>query len=110
MYELAQAVAAQTGLAPEQVQACVRVFLGEVANALARDGRVPLHPFGVFELCTHRGRQGRNPRTGEKVSIPARIRVRFRPGRALETMPDDLSQKLKKDDAGPGKPWWRFWK
>jgi integration host factor subunit beta len=43
-----------------------------------------LRDFGVFEVKQRKPRQARNPRTGEKVSVPARLVVTFKPGRGME--------------------------
>jgi nucleoid DNA-binding protein len=91
MHPFADSMAAQTGLTPEQAGAALRVFLAEIVNTLTRDGRVQLDRFGVFELTTRPAHRGRNPRTGERLSIPAKVRVRFRPSRALEQTLDELS-------------------
>ena len=55
-----------------------------IINVLAREGRVELRNFGVFEVKKRKARQGRNPRTGEKVMVGERLTVKFKPGRAME--------------------------
>jgi DNA-binding protein HU-beta len=117
MHEFAPAVAAQTGLAEEQALAALRAFLHEVVNALIRDGRVQLAHFGIFELITRKGRRGRNPRTGERLSIPDRVRVRFRAARALEKALDSAPPPSSageepggaRGDPNREKRWWQLW-
>jgi DNA-binding protein HU-beta/integration host factor subunit beta len=48
------------------------------------EGRIELRNFGVFEVKKGKPRQARNPRTGEKVKVPARLVVTFKPGREME--------------------------
>ena len=51
---------------------------------LAEEGRVELRNFGVFAVKKRKSRQGRNPRTGEKVMVGERITVTFKPGLVME--------------------------
>ena len=59
-----------------------RVFAA-VAAVLAEAGRVEVDGFGSFELVRRRPRAARNPRTGERIDVPARTVVRFKPAREL---------------------------
>jgi integration host factor subunit beta len=47
-------------------------------------GRVELCNFGVFEVKKRKAREGRDPRTGEKVMVGERMVVTFKPGRLVE--------------------------
>lgn len=67
----------------------LNVILDEVTLALSRKQRVVLLGFGTFEVREHKSRQGRNPRTGEAITIPAANGVHFKPGKALK---DSLKQ------------------
>ena len=49
-----------------------------------RGGRIELRNFGVFEVKQRKPRKARNPRTGEKVKVPAKLVVTFKPGREME--------------------------
>jgi nucleoid DNA-binding protein len=118
MHPFARAVAAQTGLSEEQALACVWAFLDEVVDTLVQEGRTQIDHFGVFELKTRAARKGRNPRTGERVEVPEKVSVSFRPAQALRRMLDHLSQE-KGTPGGPGdrfgkegpkKHWWEFWR
>jgi DNA-binding protein HU-beta len=57
---------------------------GILAGALKRGDKVQISGFGTFETRKRKGRSGRNPRTGEEISIPASITAAFRPGKALK--------------------------
>jgi nucleoid DNA-binding protein len=48
-------------------------------------GRVVIPDFGIFELRRRRPTRARNPRTGERIEIPARTVVRFKPAATLKT-------------------------
>jgi len=66
-------------------------FFDIVQIALTEGESVKLSGFGHFELREKLERPGRNPKTGEKVPIPARRVVTFRPGQRLKGRIDTLS-------------------
>jgi DNA-binding protein HU-beta/integration host factor subunit beta len=71
------------GLTQHQVQGIIqRVFDGNT-ETLVREGRIELRNFGVFEVKQRKPRKARNPRTGERVKVPARRVVTFKPGREM---------------------------
>ena len=51
---------------------------------MLRDGRIELRNFGVFEVKRRAPRKARNPRTGDKVFVPAKNVVSFKPGKEME--------------------------
>ncbi len=55
-----------------------------VAHHLLTHGRVEIDGFGVFELLQRKARWGRNPRTGERIDIPAKMTVKFKPAAVLK--------------------------
>jgi DNA-binding protein HU-beta len=61
----------------------VDAVLGVVRDRVSKGERVSLSGFGTFERQRRNARTGRNPRTGEAVSIPARYQPVFRPGAAF---------------------------
>jgi nucleoid DNA-binding protein len=71
----------------------VRWFFDTIATALEKGDEVRIHGFGSFKTAQRAARMGRNPRTGEAVSVPARRVVRF----AASTT---LSSALKKSPRG----------
>jgi integration host factor subunit beta len=79
--EIVRTIADQRGLPQRQTSQIVHNLLDAIVNTLARDGRVELSNFGVFEV---QRRKARNPRTGEQVMVPEKCVVTFRPGQALE--------------------------
>jgi DNA-binding protein HU-beta len=54
--------------------------------ALQKDDRIELRGFGVFTIKPRKTGIGRNPRTGEEVSIPPGKAVRFKPGKDLQSL------------------------
>jgi len=67
----------------ERLRDMARALVGIVREGLVRDGEVRIHGFGTFRLRRIAPRAGYNPRTGERVTYPARNRVYFRPAKAL---------------------------
>lgn len=58
--------------------------LAEIGDALRAGTEVRVADFGVFEPCERKSRKGRNPQTGEEMTIPACMTVRFRALKALK--------------------------
>jgi nucleoid DNA-binding protein len=81
--EMVRTVAGETGLTQLQVQEVVQKVVDAITQTLVREGRVELHALGVFSVRQRKPREARNPRTGEKVKVPARLVVTFKPGRGL---------------------------
>ena len=74
-------------LRPEEVEQVVDIFFEELAQRLSEGGRVELRGFGAFSTRERQARQGRNPRTGEMVDVPAKRVPYFKPGK-------DMREKL----------------
>lgn len=58
-------------------------FFGEIIEALARGDRIELRGFGSFSTVLQDARTGRNPRTGESVSVDEKRSIRFKTGKGL---------------------------
>lgn len=82
--ELLQVLARENpGLRQEEIEKVVTVFFDEIAQRLAKGGRVELRGFGAFSTRERDARQGRNPRTGESVSVPGKRVPYFKPGKEM---------------------------
>ncbi len=73
-----------TTLTREDARRAVDTVLDGVEAALAAGGEVMLSGFGKFSVVARPARQGRNPKTGEPISIPATRTVRFAPAKGLK--------------------------
>ena len=80
---LIDTVAAKTGQARRDVESVLDAALAAIAEALQANERVDLRGFGSFVVKEKKARQGRNPRTGETISIPAKRDAGFKPGKEL---------------------------
>ena len=83
--ELTARVAQRTGLPKSQAAKAVNAVIDEISGALAKKEGVSLTGFGSWRVSETKARQGRNPRTGQAINIPAGSRVSFRPGSTLST-------------------------
>ncbi|MEZ0494989.1 integration host factor subunit beta [Sphingomonas sp. IW22] len=70
-------------LSVRDVERIVNVFFDEIVARLSQDGRVELRGFGAFSTRARDARTGRNPRTGEMVSVAAKRVPYFKPGKEM---------------------------
>ncbi len=82
--ELVEKIAAKNPhLYQRDVENIVNAILGEITNALAEGDRVELRGFGAFSVKNRQPRVGRNPRTGEKVTVAEKWVPFFKTGKEL---------------------------
>ena len=84
--ELVAAVAEQAGLSKKDAEAAVKAFTDVVAEALKAGDKIQLVGFGTFEVSERAAREGRNPRTGETMTIEASKTPKFKAGKALKDL------------------------
>ena len=82
--QLTDAVAAKAQMTKKDAAAAVYAVLEVIAEALASRDDVKITGFGGFEVKERAAREGRNPKTGEKVDIPASKYVAFTAGSTLK--------------------------
>jgi DNA-binding protein HU-beta len=82
--ELIDAVAERTGMKKKDAATAVDAVLDTITDTLGRKEEVSLVGFGTFDVRERAERMGRNPRTGEQLTIPASTACVFRPGRKLK--------------------------
>jgi nucleoid DNA-binding protein len=81
--DIVRRIAAELNRIERETGLIVQKTLDAIINILAEEGRVELRNFGVFEVKKRKAREGRNPRTGEKVMVGERMAVIFKPGRVV---------------------------
>lgn len=84
--ELAAVVAAKADFSKKDAEKAVNAVIGAVTDALKAGDKVQLVGFGTFEVRQREARQGKNPRTGEVINIPASKAPAFKAGKALKDM------------------------
>ena len=62
-----------------------------IVETLVSEGRIELRNFGVFAVKQRKERKARNPRTGEKVDVPAKNVVTFKPGKQMEELVSQMT-------------------
>ena len=82
--ELIAAVAEKANLSKKDAEAAVSAVLDAVTGELVKGGKVQLIGFGSFEVRERAAKQGRNPKTGEAMQIPATKVPAFKAGNALK--------------------------
>lgn len=82
--DIADAIAQGETISKRQALRIVERMLAECKGALEHGDRVALPPFGTFVVRSRKGREGRNPKTGAAISIPARKAVAFVPAKSLK--------------------------
>ena len=86
--ELVGKISSDGGITKSQADKAVDGFVSAVSDALATGDKITLVGFGTFSVGERAQREGRNPRTGEKIKIAASKVVKFKAGKTL-------SEKLK---------------
>ncbi|MCU0574222.1 MAG: HU family DNA-binding protein [Syntrophobacteraceae bacterium] len=81
--DLVSKIAGDGGITKAQAEKAVDGFVSAVTDALSAGDKVTLVGFGTFSVGSRTEREGRNPRTGEKITIPASKVVKFKPGKSL---------------------------
>jgi len=82
--QIIEAVAKESGLKKKDAEAAVNAFLSAVETSLVAGDKVQIVGFGTFEVKQREERQGRNPATGETITIPASKHPAFTAGKALK--------------------------
>ena len=84
--ELIAAVAEQAELSKKDAEKAPKAFTDVIAAELVKGEKVQLVGFGTFEVSEREAREGRNPLTGEKITIAASKNPKFKAGKALKDM------------------------
>ena len=82
--ELVAAMAEKTELSKKDAEKALKAFTDVVAEELKKGEKVQLVGFGTFEVAERAAREGRNPRTGETMTIAASKSPKFKAGKALK--------------------------
>ena len=82
--ELVAAIADKAELSKKDADAALKAFTDVVAEELKKGEKIQLVGFGTFEVSERAARTGRNPQTGEEMTIPASKAPKFKAGKALK--------------------------
>ncbi len=86
--EIVKQIADEIGLTQTQTKQIVQRTFDLIIQTLMEsdDHRIELRNFGVFEVKLRKGRQARNPRTRQPVTVPAKLVVTFKPGKKMSEL------------------------
>ena len=84
--ELVAAIAEKAELSKKDAEKALKAFTETVAEQLKNGDKIQLVGFGTFEVSERPAREGRNPRTGETMTIAATKTPKFKVGKALKDM------------------------
>jgi integration host factor subunit beta len=84
--DLVEEVARVSELTKKHSETIVNTVFDSIIQALQRDDKIELRGFGSFRIRQRRSRQGRNPKTGDKVDVPAKRIPYFKPGKELKEL------------------------
>ena len=82
--DLVERIADKTKSSKRLVSTVVQSFLNEVINELGNGNRMEFRDFGVFDIKERPPRIGQNPKTLEKVQVPAKRSVKFKAGKTMK--------------------------
>jgi integration host factor subunit beta len=107
--ELVNRIAEETGQTKVVVKDILQRFLDEIIEELAVGNRLEFREFGVFEVRERAARRAQNPRTLEKVAVPAKRVVKFKVGRLMrervcDERPEERAERLRSQRPEPSKP------
>ncbi len=91
--EIVKKISEDIGLTQLKTKDIVQRTLDAIIQTLVAEGRIELRNFGVFEVKRRAPRKARNPRTGDKVFVPPKNVVTFKPGKEMEELVRKMNPK-----------------
>lgn len=82
--DIIEAIVKKTAMAKKDATEALSTVLEEITKTLSKGGDVTLTGFGTFKVGHRAAREGRNPKTGEKIKIPAMDTPKFKAGKGLK--------------------------
>lgn len=81
--DVINAIADQAGISKKEAAAAFDAFVDYISSSCQRGERCAIPGLGSFSVSQRKAREGRNPRTKEKITIPASKNIRFKAGKDL---------------------------
>lgn len=91
--EIVRTISEEIGLTQLKTKEIVQKTFDAIVETLVTEGRIELRNFGVFEVKKRAARKARNPKTGDKVDVPEKYVVTFKPGKEMEERVGRLDTK-----------------
>lgn len=99
--EIVKQISERLGLTQLRTKEIVQLTFDAIVDTLLEVRRIELRNFGVFEVKRRKARKARNPRTGEKVEVPPKNVVTFKPGKEMEERVRQLNIPVSEEDSAP---------
>ena len=100
--ELVEEVSRVSDLTKKHSEVIVDTVFESIIEALKRGEKIELRGFGSFRVRERGARRGRNPKTGDPVSIPAKRVPYFKPGKELKELINEPNSQLAVSSDGAG--------
>jgi len=91
--EIVKKISEDIGMTQLKTKDIVQRTLDAIIHTLVSEGRIELRNFGVFEVKQRAPRKARNPRTGDKVYVPSKNVVTFKPGKEMEELVRNMNSE-----------------
>lgn len=91
--EIVKTISEEIGMTQLRTKEIVQKTFDAIVDTLVEEGRIELRNFGVFEVKKRAARKARNPRTGQRVDVPEKYVVTFKPGKEMEEKVRRLEQR-----------------
>ena len=91
--EIVKTISEEIGLTQLKTKEIVQKTFDAIVETLVEERRIELRNFGVFEVKKRAARKARNPRTGDKVFVPEKYVVTFKPGKEMEERVRELERQ-----------------
>lgn len=91
--EIVKTISDEIGLTQLKTKEIVQKTFDAIVETLVEEKRIELRNFGVFEVKKRAARKARNPRTGDKVYVPEKYVVTFKPGKEMEERVRELERR-----------------
>ena len=96
--ELVERVSSKINLTKKQTEVIVNTVFQSITESLSQGKKVELRGFGSFRIRSRNARTGRNPKSGEKVDVPAKKVPFFKAGKELRELVDGHDFEMADDD------------
>jgi integration host factor subunit beta len=92
--EIVKTISEEIGMTQLKTKEIVQKTFNAIVETLVEERRIELRNFGVFEVKARAARKARNPRTGQRVDVPEKFVVTFKPGKEMEEKVRELEARL----------------
>ncbi len=95
--EIVKQISEEIELTQLKTKEIVQKTFDAIIDALVEEGRIELRNFGVFAVKRRKARKARNPRTGDKVDVPEKFVVTFKPGKEMEEKVREMERRAHEE-------------